>query len=64
MRAVLINQEDLTGNDSEIRTRVKTYANGEYCVTICKKCGRYFHTPEGDTDTAEIVDKCKFCFDK
>jgi len=62
MKAVLIAQDDLTGTDVEIREKAKKYCNGEYCTIICKTCGGYFHTIEGCTETAEIVEVCKLCF--
>ena len=59
---VKIKDCDLIGSDIEIKENAKKYANGEYCIKICRGCGMYFHGPDGDTNTAKIINQCKQCF--
>jgi len=62
---VTINKNDLLGSDDDIKNLVKKkYPNGEYCFTICKNCGMYYHDFNGDTNNASIVDKCNHCLNK
>lgn len=55
---------DLLKTDDEIRSAVKPMMNGGYCTKICKKCGNYYTDPDGNTNTAEIIQQCISCFDK
>ena len=54
---------DLSGSDQDLRDRIQTYANGHYVIQICKGCGVYLSDPDGNTDTAVIVDQCRMCFE-
>lgn len=61
---LVMSKEDLTGTNSEIRERAKKYNNGCYCVKICKNCGMLFTDPKAATKHAEIISKCRSCFEE
>jgi len=53
--------------DENIKNFVKTklsHANGNYCHSVCRRCGEYI---TGDTDCSTddmtVKDKCKSCFE-
>lgn len=47
--------------DAAIRQAVKECPNGEYAFKICRQCGAYWVQPNGNTDTAYMVDACSVC---
>lgn len=50
--------------DKEIRAAVKSREfNGYYATKICK-CGEFWASPDGHTNTAKIVEVCKKCFEE
>jgi len=54
------------GTDEEIRLRYLTRykeQNGEYISKICRKCGKYFADINAHTETAKIIEVCRYCFD-
>ena len=57
---------DGTETDDELRQMVSSppfdNLNGLYTTSICRKCGVYRTSPEGDCKTAKIIDQCKNCF--
>lgn len=49
-------------SDDVLRRRVRReLPNGEYAYHICKGCGNYKVSIDGDIETAEIVDQCREC---
>jgi hypothetical protein len=50
--------------DEQIRAVAKKEMNGSYMDKICRRCGSFWLSPEGNTDECAIVDKCQECFDK
>jgi len=52
-------------SDEELRLKIsKNSFNGSYATEICRRCGRFKSSPEGDASVAKIVDICTFCFEK
>ena len=50
-------------SDVEIRRFAKKeFFNGGYFTWICRRCGIYYCSPDGNTDDCDIVDECKHCF--
>jgi len=48
--------------DDEIRLALSNHKfNGEYATQICKNCGSFAATENGDWKTAIILDKCDQC---
>ena len=64
MMYVTIN---VNGNpsDDELKKRARQESmNGEYVTWICRGCGGFGSSPEGRTENAKIVDRCKGCINK
>lgn len=59
-----LNYVDLKGNESddELRAKTRRCLNGEYALSICRRCGYYTQSPNGDINTAKIFDGCRECW--
>ncbi len=49
--------------DDKIRELVCKCPGGSYSTRICRHCGIYRVSAQGDYQTAEITDKCALCYD-
>jgi hypothetical protein len=49
-------------SDNQIRDVARNNKfNGSYATKICRSCGMFISHPDGNSETAEIVDSCKWC---
>jgi len=54
----------VNSSDEEIRQLAsRNPNNGSYATYICRNCGVYKASQQGDYRTAKIVDICAICFD-
>ena len=57
---IKLNITSNMGND-QIRQIAKNAMNGEYTTVICKRCGMYWQSIDGNWKTATIQDGCSHC---
>lgn len=48
-------------DDKEIREKVLKRMNGYYATVICRNCLSFKTHPQGNTETAKMVDTCQHC---
>ena len=49
-------------SDADIRQAVwDNPDNGSYARKICRSCGVYWASPDGDARVAKILDSCEHC---
>lgn len=46
----------------KLKEKIKKEINGEYATEICKKCGSFICSLEGNIENAKIIKRCENCF--
>jgi hypothetical protein len=61
-REKILNPQSCTEQELKEKCK-KTVWNGSYASKICHKCGQVWVNLDGHTDEAEIVERCRECFE-